>query len=142
MRRILSLPGLAIAVWVSSLMFLGLLGGMIAVMAWHPHFLPATSALALVIVTGLALIIGASWRIVRGPGRRRALSCLLIGAAPLWFLVAFFVYGLAVGTERFYPHTLAVRLLAPLAQSVMDLAARFRYPQRTYGEKVVMISPP
>ncbi len=70
MRRILSLPGLAVAVWVSCLAFLGLLGGMVAVLAWHPHFLPVTSALALVIVTGLALLVGASWRIVRGPDRR------------------------------------------------------------------------
>ena len=142
MRRIPSLPGLAAAVWLACLTFLGLLAGMMIAFAWHPHFLPVTFALTVVIVTGLALIIGASWRIVRGRGRRRALSCLLIGAAPLWFLVAFFVYGVAVGTDRLYPHTLAVRLLAPLAQSVMDLAARFRYPQRTYGEKVVMISPP
>ena len=76
MRRILSLPGLAVAVWVSCLAFIGLLGGMAAVMARHPHFLPATSALALVIVAGLALIIVASWRIVRGPDRRvRSPAC-------------------------------------------------------------------
>ena len=103
MRRILSLPGLAVAVWVSCLAFLGLLAGMVAVLAWHPHFLPVTAALALVIVAGLALIVGASWRIVRGPDRRRALSCLLIGAAPLWFLAGFFLYGLAVGTGRKIP---------------------------------------
>ncbi len=76
----LSLPGLAAAVWLACLTFLGLLAGMMIAVAWHPHFLPVTIALTVVIVTGLALIIGATWRIVRGPGRRRALSCLLIGA--------------------------------------------------------------
>ena len=95
------------------------------------------------IVAGLALIVGASWRIIRGPDRRRALSCLLIGAAPLWFLAGFFLYGLAVGYGRNDPaDTSAIKLLRPLAESLMDLEARFRYPQRTYGEKVVMISPP
>ncbi len=142
MRRVLSLPGLAVAVWVSSLAFLGLLGGMAAVMARHPHFLPATSALALVIVAGLALIIVASWRIVRGPDRRRALSCLLIGSAPLWFLAGLFLYGLSVGTGRKLPLNPAIKLLAPLTQSLMDLDARLVYPQRTAGEKVVMISAP
>ncbi len=29
-----------------------------------------------------------------------------------------------------------------MGESVMDLEARFRYPQRTYGAKVVMISAP
>jgi hypothetical protein len=142
MRRILSLPGLAVAVWVSCLAFLGLLAVMVAVLAWHPHFLLATIALGFVIVTGLVLIIGASSRLVRGPDRRHALSCLLLGAAPLWFLAGFFLYGLAVGTGRKVPLNPAIKLLAPLAESLMDLDARFVYPRRTAGEKVVMISAP
>ena len=142
MRRIVSLPGLAAAVWLTSLAFLGLLAGMMIVFAWHPHFLPVTIVLSLVIATGFALIIVAPWRVIRGPDRRRALACLLIGAAPLWFLAGFFLYGVALGTGRMEPHTLSLRLLAPLGESLMDLEARLRYPQRTYGEKVVMISPP
>ena len=143
MRRILSLPGLAVAVWVSCLAFMGLLAVMAATFAWHPHFLPVTTAAgSLVIVSGLALIVGASWRIIRGPDRRRALACLLVGAAPLWFLAGFFLYGLAVVSGRRLPMNVAIRLLAPLALSVMDLDARFVYPQRTAGEKVVMISAP
>ena len=127
---------------MSCLAFLGLLVFMAATLAWHPHFLPATAALALVIVSGLALIISASWRIIRGPDRRRALACLLVGAAPLWFLAGFFLYGLAVVTGQKLPINVATRLLAPLALSVMDLDARLVYPQRTAGEKVVMISAP
>ncbi len=142
MRRILSLPGLAIAVWASSLAFLGLLGIMTAVLAWHPHFLPLTSLLALVIIAGLALIGGALWRIVRGPARLEALSWLLVGSAPLLFLAGYFLYGLAVGYGRTIPLNLPIKMLAPLGESMMDLEARFRYPQRTVGEKVVMISTP
>ena len=142
MRRIFLLPGLAVAVWVSCLAFMGLLAIMTATLPWHPHFLPATAALSLVIASGLALIVRASWRIVRGPDRRRAFACLLVGAAPLWFLAGFFLYGLAIATGRHLPLNVATRLLAPLALSVMDLDARFVYPQRTAGEKVVMISAP
>ena len=72
MRRILSLQGLAVAVWVSCLAFEVMLAWMAAVRAWHPHFVPVTPVLALVMVAGLALVGGASWEIVRGPGRRRA----------------------------------------------------------------------
>ncbi len=108
MRRIFSLTGLAAAVWLTYLAFLGLLAGMMIAFAWHPHFLPVTIALALVIASGLALIILAPWRVIRGPDRRRALACLLIGAAPLWFLAGFFLYGLALGTGRMEPHMLAL----------------------------------
>ena len=142
MRRILSLPGLAIAVWASCLAFLGLLGILLARFAWHPHFLPVTSVLVVVIVAGLALIGVGVWRIVRGPGRLEALSWLLLGSVPLWFLAGFFLYGLAVGNGRTIPLNLAVKLMGPVAESVMDLAARFRYPQRTVGKKVIMISAP
>jgi hypothetical protein len=140
MRRLLSLPGLAIAIWVSCLALLGLLRIMLAVLAWHPHFLPVTCVLAMAIIAGLALIVGAPWRIIRGPGRREALSWLLLGSAPLWFLGGSFFYGLAVGNGRRNPINLALKLMAPLGESVMDLEARFRYPQRTVGDKVVMIS--
>ena len=142
MRRILSLPGLAVAAWVSFLALLALLAGMLAVLARHPHFLPATTMLALVVASGLAVIAGSSWWIARGPDRRRALACLLIGSAPLWFLAGLFTYGLAITSGRNAPMTPALKLLMPLAESLMDLEARFRYPQRTYGEKVVMLSEP
>ena len=136
MRRLLSLPGLAIAIWVSCLALLGLLGIMLAVLALHPHFLPVTCVLAVAIIAGLALIVGALWRIVRGPGRRDALLWLLLGSAPLWFLGGFFFYGLAIGNSRQIPINLAIKLMAPLGESVMDLEARFRYPQRTVGDIV------
>lgn len=81
MSRILSLPGLTAAVWVSYLGFVGLLAALLMGLAYHPHFLPVTTMLVLVIVSGPAIILVASWPIIRGPARRRALTCLLIGAA-------------------------------------------------------------
>ncbi len=141
MRRILSLPGLAVVVWASCLAFFGLLAAMAATFAWHPHFLPMTVASALVIGSGLALIVVASWRIGRGPDRLRALACLLIGSAPLWAVAGFVFYGFAVIAGQKKPLNVATHMLTPLALSAMDLHARLVYPLRTVGEKVVMISP-
>jgi hypothetical protein len=141
MRRILSLPGLAVAAWASCLGLMGLLAGMVMGRVWHPHYLPATAMLLVVVITGVALVVAASSGIIRGQRRRRALSCLLIGAAPMWFLAGFLLYGLAIKSARKTPLTPAHKLLMPLGESLMDLEARFRYPQRTVGEKVVMISP-
>jgi hypothetical protein len=90
----------------------------------------------------LALICGASWRIIRGPRRLHAFSCLLLGGAPLLFLAGHFLYGLSIGFGREIPLNLPLKLLMPLGESLMDLEARFRYPQRTAGGKVVMISEP
>jgi hypothetical protein len=140
-HRTQSLQSLAIAVWVSCLAFEGLLTGMAAVRAWHPHFLPVTPMLALVMTAGLGLITAASWRIARGPGRGRALSWLLIGVAPLWFLAGHFLYGYAAKGERNQLPDPLLRPLSLLGDAVMDIEARFRYPMRTYSEKVVMISP-
>ncbi|MGO9463824.1 MAG: hypothetical protein ACLQVF_06670 [Isosphaeraceae bacterium] len=142
MPRILTLRGLVVAVWVACLALMVLLGGILLGRVWHPHFLPVTLSLAFIVLAALGLMIGTSWRIIWGPRRRRALSCLLIGAAPLWFLAGFFLYGVAINSARHTPLTLGVKLLMPLGESLMDLEARFRYPQRTYGDKVVMISPP
>jgi hypothetical protein len=52
------------------------------------------------------------------------------------------LYGLAIGSGRYLPLNLPLMLLDPLAESVMDLEARIRYPQWTAGEKVVMLSAP
>ena len=142
MPRILSLQGLVVAVWVACLALMVLLGGILVGRFWHPHFLPVTLALAVVALAAVGFVAGTSWRIIRGPGRRRALSWLLTGAAPLWFLAGFFLYGAAISSSRHLPLTFAVKLLMPLAESLMDLDARFRYSQRTYGARVVMISPP
>src|SRR4051794_8442257 len=130
MRRILSLQGLAVAVWVSCLALEGLLAGMAAVRVWHPHFLPVTPVLALVAAAGLALVVGAAWRVVRGPGRGLALAWLLVGAAPLWFVAGHFLYGSATRSGRNHSPDPLLRPLIPLEDAVMDLEARFRYPMR------------
>lgn len=137
-----TLPRLAVAVWLAWLSLLCLLLAMFLLLVGHPHFLPVT--LALVLFVGLALLLmGAClWRMIRGPQRMRAACCLLLGTAPLWFMTGYFLYGLQILSGRQVPLSWPLKVLVPLGESLMDLEARFRYPRRSVGEKVVMISAP
>lgn len=83
MRWIPSLPGLAIAIWLAWLVLVVLMFALQAWQVWHPYFLPMTAALIIMVVAGSCLIVGASWRLMRGAGRRRALACVFLGMAPL-----------------------------------------------------------
>ncbi len=129
-------------VWACWLGLLLLLGGQLVGRVWHPHFLPVTAMLVLMLTAGLALIIGAGWRLARGPKRRQALSCLLLGLAPLLFLSSLIAYGVSMYSGEQVPLNLVTKLLLTMGESILDLVARFPYPQRTYGAKVVMISAP
>jgi hypothetical protein len=136
------LARLAITEWLAWLGVVGLMLGMLVAQTPHPHFLPMTVLFGTLIVAGLALIVGAIWRLFRGPDRVRALTCLLLGIAPLGFMAGHLLYGLRVGYGRQLDLTWPLRMLVPFGVSMMDLQARFVYPIRTVGEKVVMISAP
>jgi hypothetical protein len=142
MRRLISLPFLALTVWTAWLGLLALMAAMLALEVWAPHFLPVTFLLALMVVAGLALIGGGLWRLLLGPGRVRALACLLIGVAPLLFFAGYFLWGLKAGYGRQIELNVPLKMLVPFGESVFDLLARFVYPVRTEGETVVMIAKP
>jgi hypothetical protein len=123
--RILSLQGLVVAVWVACLALMVLLGGILVGRFWHPHFLPVTLALAVVALAAVGFVAGTSWRIIRGPGRRRALSWLLIGAAPLCFLASFFLYGAAISQlRRWYWLPLPIGALGLVAGAAIGIGMR------------------
>ena len=56
-----------------------------------------TALLATLIIAGLALIGSAGWRLIRGPRRVTALTCLLLGVAPLGLMAGHILYGLKIG---------------------------------------------
>jgi hypothetical protein len=141
-RNMLMLARLALLVWACWLCLLLLLGGQLVGRVWHPDFLPVTAMLVLMLAAGLALLIGAGWRLARGPNRRQALSRLLLGLAPMLFLSSLIVYGVSMVSGGQTPLNLGTKLLATMAESILDLVARFQYPQRTYGAKLVMSSAP
>ena len=142
MRRLLSLPRLALAVWLAWLGLIGLMFVMQARQVWHPRFVPMTGLLVLLIATGLSLIVAASWRLLRGPRRGRALACVLMGTAPLWFMAGHAMYSFDAAYGQNVRLDLPLKMLVPLGGSLMDLESLIRYPRRTEGEKVVMISTP
>ena len=132
----------AVLVWTAWLVVIALLLGLLLGGVPHPHFLLLIPAPATMIGAGIALVVIAARNLIRGRDRRRALTLLMLGAAPLWFMSAHIVYGLKAAFTRQINHDLLLDLLIPLGESVFDLEARFRYPARTEGSKVVMISTP
>jgi hypothetical protein len=142
MRRLFRLPVLALFVWTAFVGLLVLLFVMVKAGAWHPHFAPVTALLAVLAGSGLALFAGGIWRVIRGPGRLRAVTWLFLGVAPLLFFTGFILYGLRAGFGRQIELKLPLKMLMPLGESVFDLLTRFEYPVRTEGETVVMISTP
>ena len=133
---------LAAAVWLAWLGLLGLMFGMLRLRVWHPHFLPITALLVVVLAAGLALVILGIWRLVCGPRRAQTLAILLLGLPPVGFLAGHLMYGFGTAHGRQLGLNLPLRLLVPFGESVLDLAVRFTYPIRTEGERVVMISKP
>jgi hypothetical protein len=142
MKRVSRLGWLAAAVWLAWLGLVGTMFGMLKLQVWHPHFLPVTALLVALLVSGLTLLVAGTWRVVRGPKRLHALGCLLAGLPPLGFLAGHLMYGFGTAYGRQIDLILPLRVLVPFGESLLDLVARFQYPVRTEGERVVMISKP
>jgi hypothetical protein len=142
MKRSSWLARLAFLVWAAWLALVGLVLGMVRLRIWHPHFLPVTAALALLVAAALALFVAGASRLIRAPRRVGALSCLLVGLTPSAVLAGYVMFGFGIGYGRQYDRNLALRSLVPFGESILDFVVRFSYPQRPEGERVVMISAP
>jgi hypothetical protein len=142
MRRLFHLPALSLMAWVAWLGLLAVLGVMSALQVWHPHFLPVTVLVVLLVGSSVALLVFGLWRLVFGPLRLRALAWLMLGVAPVLFFAGFILYGLEFSYGWVLVLNLPMRMLVSFGGSMFDLLARFQYPVRTVGETVVMISKP
>src|SRR5271166_4382438 len=100
MKRDSWLARLAVAVWLSWLALVSLLVAMLWLGVWHPHFLPVTAVLVVLLASGLSLLVGGIWRLIRGPRRKSALVCLLVGLPPLGFLAGHLMYGFGTAYGR------------------------------------------
>lgn len=80
------------------------------------------------------------WRLVRGPGRLRAIAWLFVGATPLVWIVAYVGHLIIVSHQR-APITLnaPVRVTAIWASSIFGIEAKCRYPAWTRGRHVTLI---
>src|SRR5690242_4662689 len=99
-QRRSSLPRLAAVVWVAWALLLVVLQGMLRAHAWHPHFLPVTLLLLVLLLAGFLLIVIGLWRVARGPSRLATAGWLLVGMTPLWFFAAHAAYGAEMAVAR------------------------------------------
>jgi hypothetical protein len=129
-------------VWLAWLAVTGIPLAMLVLGVWHPHFLPVTAALGAFLAAGLALLVVGAWQSVAGPLRVHALACLLWGLAPFGLVAGHLMYGFGTAYGRQFDLNWPLRVLVPFGESILDLVARFQYPVRTEGERVVMISTP
>jgi hypothetical protein len=142
MTHVSWLVRLAVLVWVAWLMLVGLMLGLLRLRVWHPHFLPVTTVFALLVAAGVAFLVVGVWRLIRGPRRVFALSVLLLGLAPLGFFAGHMMYGFSLAFSTQLELNLPLQALIPVGDSILDLIARFSYPQRTASERVEMIASP
>jgi hypothetical protein len=124
---------LAVAVWMAWLGLVGLMFGMLRLGALHPHFLPVTAVLVVLLAAGLSLLILGIWRLLRGPRRMHALACLLLGLPPLGFLAGHLMYGFGTAYDRQLTLGLPLKVLVPFGESILDLVARFQSGPKASG---------
>jgi hypothetical protein len=129
-------------VWLAWLAVIGIPLAMLVLGVWHPHFLPVTAALGAFLAAALALLVVGAWQSVAGPRRAHALASLLWGLAPFGLVAGHLMYGFGTAYGRQFDLNWPLRVLVPFGESILDLVARFQYPVRTEGERVVMISTP
>jgi hypothetical protein len=97
--------------------------------------------LLLLVVTVLAAACGLAaglWRAVRGPGRRAAAAWALACLVPAGLWAALGAYLLHLQRAGNFPTNLATTVARRAVASLMELQARYAYPYRIEGERLVM----
>jgi hypothetical protein len=128
-----------LTVWGAWLGALGLAAALTASQVWNPNPILPVGLSVLMLAALLGLVSAAAVRLIRGPRRDRALAGLLVGMAPLWFLVGHILMAMRPGFDRHVPPGWPSKVLLPLARPLVDLEARWFYPERTPGKWVTMV---
>jgi hypothetical protein len=130
--------GLAIS-WASFLLLYAVAAGYLHFRVAHPHFFPVAFLLAATaLFSSMAVLLGA-WRVVRGPRRLAGFRLLWFASIPPALILFHVTWVVRFDVYQRRPTDYLLRVMIPMAESLMDLEARFRYPQRTEGRHVVMI---
>ncbi len=133
------LPRWVFAIWSAWLGALGLAAALTAAEIWNPNPILPVGLSVLMFAAGLGLVIAAAVRLVRGPRRDRALVGLLLGTAPFWFLAGHILMAMRPAFDRHVPPGWPTKVFSPLARPLVDLEARWFYPERTPGKWVTMV---
>ena len=126
-------------VWGAWLGAIGLAAAMTASGIWNSNPILPVGLSVLMLAGGLGLVIGATLRLIRGPRRDRALAGLLVGTAPFWFLAGHILMAMRPAFDRHVPPGWPSRVFSPLGRPLLDLEARWYYPERTRGKWVTMV---
>ena len=126
-------------VWGAWLGTLGLAAALTASQIWNPNPILQLGLLALMLAALLRLVVAATIRLLRGPRRDGALAALLVGTAPLWFVVGHVLMAIRPVFDRKVPPGWPSRVLLPPGRSLADLQGRWSYPERTPGKWVTMV---
>ena len=133
------LARLVFAVWGAWLGTLGLAAALTASQIWSPNPILFLGLLALMLAAPLSLVGVATVRLVRGPRRHGALAALLLGTAPLWFVVGHILMAIRPAFDRQIAPEWSSRVLLTPGRSLAELQARWSYPERTAGRWVTMV---
>src|SRR5262249_54813325 len=125
--------------WGSCLLLYAVAAGYLHFRVAHPHFLPVVCILAATILFSLIGVLLGTWRVVRGPARLAGLRLLLFASIPPALILFHVAWVVRFDLYQRRPTDYLLRLIIPMAESLMDLEARVRYPERTEGRHVVMI---
>jgi hypothetical protein len=126
-------------VWGAWLGALGLAAALTASQVWNSNPIIPVGLSVLMLAGGLGLVIAATVRLIRGPRRDRALAGLLVGTAPFWFLAGHILMAMRPAFNRHVPLGWPSKVFSPLARPLVDLEARWFYPERTPGKWVTMV---
>jgi hypothetical protein len=139
MRRI-TLLRLTVAAWVAWLVLVIATVWLALAKVVHPNWLSMAVPLAVQLVCTLAVLVGGVWRLARGPGRWRAVVCILYGVMPILWFAAYIEYGFRFMAGRAHRPNIAIKLGSPLASLVAEPYVRIRYPHPDEGKRFVMWS--
>ena len=128
-----------LTVWGAWLGALGLAAALTASQIRNSNPILPVGLSVLMLAALLGLVIAATVRLIRGPRRDRALVGLLVGTAPLWLLVGHILMAMRPAFNRHVPPGWPSKILLPLGRPLMDLEARWFYPERTPGKWVTMV---
>ena len=105
----------------------------------HPYFLPVVALLVATAVSSLIAVLLGTWQVVRGPGRLAGFRLFLLASIPPALILFHVAWVLRFDLSQRRPTDYLLRVMIPMAESLMNLEARVRYPERTEGRHVVMI---
>jgi len=138
----LSLARLAAIAWVAWLVTLAVTVWLSLSGVLHPNFLYMVIPLAVQLLATVLLVLGGLWRLVRGPGRFRAIVWLLLGMLPTLWTAACIEFGVRTASGRSAGATaiLLDKYAGAFSSVVIEPYVRVRYPHRYEGRRFVMWS--